>query len=291
MIRVQHLRYTYPHSAEPAVDDISFDVADGEIFGFLGPSGAGKSTTQKILIGLLQGYEGEIDLLGKSLSDWQEDMYERIGVGFELPNHYTKLTALENLQFFGSFYQAPKHSPQALLEMVGLGEHGTKKVSEFSKGMKMRLNFVRSFMHQPDLLFFDEPTSGLDPGNARVIKDIIKDLKAQGKTIFLTTHRMEDADELCDRVAFIADGKIETIDSPKSLKVAHGKRVVRVEYLTDHIQQAEFALDGIGHNEAFLQLLREANVQTIHSGEATLEDIFIEVTGKALTGQAEAVPA
>jgi fluoroquinolone transport system ATP-binding protein len=282
MISVNHLTYTYPKAAAPAVRDVSFDVAKGEIFGFLGPSGAGKSTAQKLLIRLLTGYQGDISVLGRALSQWDHAYYEQIGVGFELPNHYLKLTARENLAFFASFYPRPCQSPAHLMAQVGLSHALDQKVSEFSKGMKMRLNFVRSFMHDPQVLFFDEPTSGLDPSNARNIKDIILELKRQGKTIFLTTHSMADADELCDRVAFIVDGQLAAIDSPRQLKLQHGRRKVRVEYQHEGLQQAEFDLDGLGHNPDFWNVLRDQDVQTIHSEEATLEDIFITITGKSL---------
>ncbi|MCI4671391.1 MAG: ABC transporter ATP-binding protein [Bacteroidia bacterium] len=281
MISVKHLDFTYPGADVPAVKDVSFEVEEGEIFGFLGPSGAGKSTTQKVLIRLLKGFEGEVNVMERALPSWKEDYYEHIGVGFELPNHYTKLSAIENLQFFGSFYKKKVRKPQELLEMVGLGEDGHKKLSEFSKGMKMRLNFIRSFMHNPEILFFDEPTSGLDPGNARIIKDIILDLKNQGKTIFLTTHDMTVADQLCDRLAFMVDGKLALMDSPQSLKIKHGKRLVKVAY-GEAESELEFDLDSLGHNEEFLRILKEERLHTIHSEEATLENIFISVTGKSL---------
>jgi len=282
MIDVQNLLYTYPGQTAPTVKEISFQVQPGEIFGFLGPSGAGKSTTQKVLTRLLGDFEGQVSVLGKTLKGWGVKYYNHIGVGFELPNHYHKLSAEENLRFFGSFYDRPVQKPAELLAMVGLENHARKRVSDFSKGMKMRLNFLRAIMHDPELLFFDEPTAGLDPGNARLLKNIILDLKARGKTIFLTTHHMQDADQLCDRIAFLADGRIELIDSPKALKLRYGRRLVRVEYRNGQIASREFPLDGLGVNPEFLRLLREENIETIHTEEATLDDIFIEVTGKQL---------
>ena len=282
MISVSNLVYTYPKSAAPAVDNISFEVPQGEIFGFLGPSGAGKSTTQKILIRLLSGYRGDIRLMGKLLQEWDKSFYNHIGVGFELPNHFGKLTALENLRFFGAFYDRALREPMELLSQVGLEQDAHKRVSEFSKGMKMRLNFVRAIMHNPELLFFDEPTSGLDPVNARRIKDLILEQRTAGKTIFLTTHVMHDADELCNRIAFIVNGKIALIDSPKKLKLQYGRRQVRVEYLNGAVREEAFPLDGIGNNAGFLRILQEEDVQTIHTEEATLDDIFIKVTGTSL---------
>lgn len=281
MIRVNNLFYTYPKTLTSTVNNLNFSIEEGEIFGFLGPSGAGKSTTQKILIKLLQGFKGEVMILNKKLQHWTSDYYEYIGVGFELPNHYLKLTALENLQFFGSFYKKIK-DPMLLLEMVGLEGEAHKRVEDYSKGMKMRLNFIRSLLHDPLILFLDEPTSGLDPLNARKMKDIILNLSKQGKTIFLTTHNMHDADELCNRVAFIVDGEIKETGTPKELKLKAGERKVLVEYYNIGLEKKEFLLDGIGHNIEFLNILNEQELQSIYTKEATLEDIFIQSTGKKL---------
>ncbi len=285
MITVENLQYTYAGTAVPAVKNLNFSVEPGEIFGFLGPSGAGKSTTQKILIRLLTGYQGKATILGKDLDRWGSDLYERIGVSFELPNHFLKLTAVENLTYFGSLYSHPTRSPQELLEMVGLGNDGDLLVSQYSKGMKNRLTVARSLLHNPELLFLDEPTAGLDPVNARRIKDLIKAQQEAGKTIFLTTHDMTVAEALCDRVAFIVDGEIKLIDAPKQLKLQHGKATVRVEYVANgdgRIAEQEFALTDLGQN-GFVNLVRDYPVQTIHSQEATLEEIFIQVTGRRLS--------
>lgn len=282
MIDVNNLQFTYSGSNDRTVKGISFQIARGESFGFLGPSGAGKSTTQKILIKLLTGFQGNIRIMGRQIQDWNKDFYNHLGVGFELPNHFGKLTALENLHFFGAFYQRPLQDPMQLLKLVGLQEDANKLVRDYSKGMKMRLNFVRALRHNPDILFFDEPTSGLDPTNARILKDMILEQKAQGKTIFITTHNMQDAEELCDRVAFIVEGEIRLIDAPKALKLKHGQRRVKVEYLNGQTQTQVFPLDGLGNNLEFLRILQEENLETIHSEEASLEDIFIEVTGTKL---------
>ncbi len=282
MIYVKDLEYAYPKAKENTIRKISFDIEKGEIFGFLGPSGAGKSTTQKILTKLLRSYKGEVNLAGKNLHTWNAEFYNHIGVGFELPNHYSKLTAVENLNFFAAFYDKKVIPPMELLEMVGLEKDANKKAGEFSKGMKMRLNFVRAIMHKPEILFLDEPTAGLDPTNARQIKDIILDQKSHGKTIFLTTHNMHDADELCDRVSFITDGQLKVTDTPRNLKLLNGKRVVKVEYGKDKISSQEFSLDGLGSNTEFLKLIKEKNILAMHSKEAGLDDIFIKLTGKKL---------
>jgi len=286
MITVQNLTFTYPGNTDPTVKDINFNIEKGEIFGFLGPSGAGKSTVQKVIIRLLKKFEGEIKVKGKDLRTWGADYYRHIGVGFELPNHYAKLTALENLRFFASLYDGKTRVPIELLQLVGLETDANKRVGDYSKGMKMRLNFIRALLHNPDIIFFDEPTGGLDPVNAQHIKSIILDLKKQGKTIFITTHNMYDADELCDRVAFIVDGQIALIESPKQLKLIHGERTVVVEYaeyLTGKFLNQEFSMDTLADNKDFLAVLGKEDIQSIHSKEATLNDVFIKVTGKSLS--------
>jgi fluoroquinolone transport system ATP-binding protein len=283
LIEVSNLFFTYPKISQPTLRGMSFEIRAGEIFGFLGPSGAGKSTTQKILIGLLKEYRGTVSVFGRELSKWKSDYYERVGVSFELPNHFLKLTALENLEYFKSLYQQVGPSPEDLLEMVGLEADGRLLVSQYSKGMKTRLSVARSFLHEPELLFLDEPTAGLDPVNARRIKDLIRAKKVQGKTIFLTTHDMQIAEELCDRVGLVVDGEIKLIDTPRNLKLQYGIPQVRVEYrVNSHTEGEQFALEGLGENSAFLDLLRSQKVETIHTMEATLEDIFIRTTGRTL---------
>lgn len=284
VIEVDNLTFTYPGGTEPAVRGMDFAVGKGEIFGFLGPSGAGKSTTQKILIGLLTGHGGRVSVWGKDPAEWGQDYYQRVGVSFELPNHYQKLTALENLQFFAALYNKSTLDPMDLLGSVGLAEDANTRVGKFSKGMQMRLVFIRALLHDPDLLFLDEPTSGLDPVNARKIKDIVLREKARGKTIFLTTHDMATADELCDRVAFVVDGRIVALDSPRELKVARSLRQVRVEYRdrSEALLGKDFPLDGLADNPDFLYLLRTERVETMHSKEASLDDVFVETTGRSL---------
>lgn len=283
MIHVDQLQFTYPGKSEPTLRGLRFSIRPGEIFGFLGPSGAGKSTTQNILIGVLKGYEGSVTVFGKELRTLKKDYYENIGVAFEFPSFYQRLTALENLNLFRSLYSGRTESPEELLASVGLSEAANMRVSQFSKGMKMRLNFCRALLNNPDILFLDEPTSGLDPVNAKRMKDLILQKKAQGKTVFLTTHNLNIAEELCDRVAFMADGAIRLIDEPKALKIQGGSKKVTVEFRQHGtLQKEEFELSKLASNERFMTLLRNGTVETIHTSEASLEDIFIGVTGKEL---------
>ena len=283
MIEVKNLEFTYHGSKEKTIKNIDFSIEKGEILGFLGPSGAGKSTTQKIITGILKNYMGSVKVMGLEIKAISNDYYENIGVSFELPNLYNKFTALENLSFFKSLYSGDTEDPLKLLSLVGLEKDKNTRVSDFSKGMKMRLNFCRSLLSKPKVLFLDEPTSGLDPVNGRMIKDIILSEKERGTTIFLTTHNMNVAEEICDRVAFIVDGMIKIIDSPSKLKIERSKKAVIVEYRTNgEVDRKIFDMKGIGDNGDFINLLKSREVLTIHTQEATLEDIFIEVTGRRL---------
>ena len=282
LLTVEQLSFRYPRSSNDALHELSFSIAEGEIFGFLGPSGAGKSTTQKILYKLLQGYRGEVTFAGKTLGNWGRDFYEQIGVSFELPNHYLKLTAEENLRFFAAFYRKKSAEPLEFLRKVGLEEDARKPVAAFSKGMKMRLNFARCLLHDPEMYFLDEPTTGLDPINAGRIKELIRELQQRGKTIFLTTHNMFDADQLCDRVALIHQGALCALDSPARLKLAHGQKRVLLTLEDSKGSDHSFPLEGLGTNEEFLELIRRRPLRTIHSQEATLEEVFIKLTGSQL---------
>ncbi|MDY6996354.1 MAG: ABC transporter ATP-binding protein [Actinomycetota bacterium] len=284
VIDVRELTFTYPKTSHPAVRGMDFTVGRGEIFGFLGPSGAGKSTTQKLLIGLLRGHGGRALVWGRDPVAWGPDYYQRIGVSFELPNHYLKLTGAENLRFFASLYGGRTLDPRELLDEVGLTEAADVRVGRYSKGMQMRLTFARSLINDPELLFLDEPTSGLDPVNARRIKDMILELRARGRTVFLTTHDMATADELCDRVAFVVDGRMAALDAPAELKIARSRRLVRVEYRDPQggLRSAEFPLDGLADNREFHTVLRDHHVETVHSAEASLDEVFVDVTGRSL---------
>jgi fluoroquinolone transport system ATP-binding protein len=281
MIKVSNLCFAY--TAKPFIENMNFEVGDGEIFGFLGPSGAGKSTVQKILTGLIAAYRGSVTVDGMEVKHRDRGYYDRIGVDFEFPSLYEKLTARENLQFFASLYKK-QTDIDGHLKSVGLSGDAGKKVAAYSKGMKSRLNFIKALLHDPGYLFLDEPTSGLDPQNARQMKDIILSEKARGKTILLTTHNMYDATELCDRVAFIVDGSIRALDTPHHLIMQKGAAKLRYTY--DHNgqeQMREVPLHKAGSDETLLRLMRENLITSIHSSEPTLNDLFVELTGRELS--------
>jgi len=288
LISVEQLTYSYPKTTIPAVTDVSFNVRKGEIFGLLGPSGAGKSTIQKILTRQNRTKNTtNVSILGKPINQWGQDLYEHIGVGFELPNHYVRMTARENLEFFSSLYKRPTRDVDELLNMVGLQKGADVYVERFSKGMMMRLNFIRAILHDPEIIFLDEPTSGLDPVNAQRLKEIIKNLQQAGKTIVLTTHNMTDVEELCDQVGFMVAGQMKALSSVKALKAKYGQRLVHIEYKNseERFETASFPMDKLAQNEDFIQLLGQQDIHTIHSQEASLDRVFAEVTGARLDSE------
>ncbi len=180
VIRVRGLTFTYPKSTQPAVRGMDFSVAAARSSASSVPAARASPPRRKLLIGLLRGHGGEATVWGKDPLRWGPDYYQRIGVSFELPNHYQKLTGLENLRFFASLYDGDTLDPMDLLDAVGLADDADTRVGKYSKGMQMRLTFVRALINDPELLFLDEPTSGLDPVNARKVKNIILDLKDRG---------------------------------------------------------------------------------------------------------------
>lgn len=283
MISVKDLSHSYNKDGVLAVDNVSFEVANGETFGFLGPSGAGKSTTQGILTGLLKQQSGVVSVAGYDTNKVQNERFNKIGVSFEQSNVYGKLTAKENLDFYAQLFDVPTRDSLELLRLVGLDGKENVRAGEFSKGMKHRLTFARSMVNNPELWFLDEPTTGLDPTIAATIKDIIREQTAKGVTTFLTTHNMYIADELCDRVAFIIDGVIKLIDTPKNLKLQYGQKLIDIEYVKDgNVVKETLKTVDEQDRKRIGEIVNTYDIQTMHSKEATLEEIFIQVTGRGL---------
>ncbi len=219
-----------------AVDHIDFSVRQGEIFGFLGPNGAGKTTTQRMLTTLLTPTDGTILINGHDLSRDAYSAKRVIGLVPEESNVYTELTAWDNLMFTASLYRVPRNEragrAKELLETFSLWEKRDIKAENFSKGMRRRLSIAMAIIHKPSLLFLDEPTPGLDAQSIRAIWELIRRMSAEGTTIFLTTHQIEEANQLCERVAIISQGKIAAIDTPERLK-ANFRRTQSVEVAFD----------------------------------------------------------
>lgn len=282
MIEVKDLTFSYGKDKQ-ALKGLNFTVSDGEIFGFLGPNGSGKSTTQKILTGILQGHGGFVSVFGQEISSvHKQDFFSKIGVLFEFPYLYTNLSAVDNLKYFSSFYpKGQVRDAYELLEQLEFKKDFLKKpVSSYSKGMRQRVSMARALISNPKLLFLDEPTSGLDPSGAALFRKIIEDERKKGTTVFLTTHNMSDADLLCDRVAFISNGEIAALDTPKKLKEDNGSRQVSVAYIYNGNRE-EKTIEAAELNNGLN--FPHDEIISIHSHEPTLEDMFIQYTGRGLT--------
>ncbi|MFZ5915407.1 MAG: ABC transporter ATP-binding protein [Chloroflexota bacterium] len=220
-IDVQNL--TRDYNGLRAVDHITFDVAPGEVFGFLGPNGAGKTTTIKMLTGQLRPTSGAARVAGCDVVNERQALKPQIGVVFEYQNLYERLSARDNLVFAARLYGVGKARVDEVLAQVGLADRARDSVKKYSNGMRQRLLIGRALLHRPQVLFLDEPTRGLDAHMARDIRAIVAGLARQGVTVFLTTHYIEEADQLCRRVAFIDQGRIVALDAPEQLKAAHGQ--------------------------------------------------------------------
>jgi len=223
MKTIEVTNLTRNYDGVKAVDGISFSVDPGEIFGFLGPNGAGKTTTIRMLTGQLLPTSGTAKVAGYDIVTERQKLKPKIGVVFDSQNLYARMSARENLNFYARLYRISKTRVNEVLTQVGLSERATDKVMKYSNGMKQRLLIARALLHEPEVLFMDEPTRGLDAHIARDIRGIIANLAKTGMTVFLTTHYMEEADQLSQRVAFLDQGRIVALDTPAHLKAVHGK--------------------------------------------------------------------
>lgn len=282
MIEVKDLTFSYGKDKQ-ALHGLNFTVGDGEIFGFLGPNGSGKSTTQKILTGILKGHGGKASLFGQDISSVHtQEFFQKIGVLFEFPYLYANLSALDNLRYFASFYpkEQLRDAEELLDDLEFKRDFLRKPVSSYSKGMRQRVSMARALISNPKLLFLDEPTSGLDPAGAVLFRKIIEKERKKGTTVFLTTHNMLDADLLCDRVAFLSNGSIAALDTPRNLKEQNSNHTILIDYLyqgkrEEQTIEASELKNGIPF--AYDEII------SVHSQEPTLEDIFIQYTGRRLS--------
>jgi len=264
-----------------AVKGVSFCVEAGEVFGFLGHNGAGKTTTIRVLTGQLSPTGGWGRVGGFDVVRERRRVKSIIGVVFEDQNLYERMSGRENLAFFANLHRANGRRVDDLLEMVGLSERANDRITKYSNGMKQRLMVARALINRPQVLFLDEPTRGLDPASAHDIRRVVAELARQGTTVFLTTHYMEEADQLCGRVAFISDGVIIALDSPRELKLHYGRREARVLLgdRTEHTLQ----LTDAGSSARLAQWIAEGRVLSVHTQEATLEEVFRRLAGRELT--------
>jgi ABC-2 type transport system ATP-binding protein len=277
-IAVEHLA---KHFGEvQAVDDISFAVREGEIFGLLGHNGAGKTTTIRVLTGRARPTSGRALVCGHDVVHERDHVKPLINLVFEDQNLYERLSARENLRLFAELYGVPRARVDELLAAVRLGDAADRKVKTYSSGMKQRLLVARALINEPRVLFLDEPTRGLDPTSAREVRDMVREQAKAGTTVFLTTHYMEEADELCDRVAFLSAGHVVALDTPRELKLRYGERAALV--LLDTREEVRLRLDDPQDAARLECWMAGGKVLTVHSQEGTLEDVFVNLAGRSL---------
>jgi ABC-2 type transport system ATP-binding protein len=238
-----------------------------------------------MLTGQLHPQEGHAILLGHDVVKETAEVKAQIGVCFEQTNLYEQMSAIDNLTLFADLFSVDGFKGYNLLKRVGLTGREKDKVANYSKGMKQRLMVARSLVNSPRIIFLDEPTAGLDPVSSESIANVILEERDRGATVFLTTHDMWEADKLCDRVAFMNQGKIAALDTPRNLKQQYGKRslIAEVAGVSGGVEKKEISLDAADTADAVGELFRREKIVTLHSEEATLEDIFIKVTGRRLT--------
>jgi ABC-2 type transport system ATP-binding protein len=264
-----------------AVDGISFSVERGEIFGLLGHNGAGKTTTVRMLTGRTRPTGGDAKVAGFDIVTGLEQIKPIINLVFEDQNLYERLSGLDNLRVFADLYGAPRSRVEELLNLVDLDAAARKrKVKTYSTGMKQRLLIARALINNPSVLFLDEPTRGLDPASAHDLREIIRNLAREGATILLTTHYMEEADDLCQRVGFMSEGKLVALDEPRELKLRYGQRTAKI--LLKNREEYEIRLDDPEDARRLESWMNDGEVLTMHSQEGTLEDVFIALAGRKL---------
>lgn len=271
---------TKQFKSKEAIKRITFSVKQGEIFGFLGPSGAGKTTTIKILTSQLIPSSGEAKIFNRDVYSLKKDIFNQIGVLSDNSGIYERLSVEQNLILFADIHNIGRKSVDEILERVGLLEDKKREAKKLSRGMKQRLMLARTLIHKPKLLFLDEPTSALDPGTVNEIHKLLIELNKEGTTIFLTTHKMEEADKLCDRVAFLNDGKIVEIDTPENLKLKYAENAIEVK-LKPNKEKVIVKNDEEGARKISNWMLNN-QLLSIHSKEPNLEEIFLSLTGRGL---------
>lgn len=278
IIEVKQLMKTFSNKA--ALKSVSFEVKKGETFGFLGPSGSGKTTTIKILTSQLLHTAGDVKVFGSPISRKKNSaLMSRIGILTDNSGLYDRLSVYDNLLLYCKLYSVSENRVVQVLEQVNLTNEKHTLVKELSKGMKQRVTLARAIIHKPDLLFLDEPTSALDPVNTKHIHEGLRQLNKEGTTIFLTTHDMVEAEDLCDRVAFLHNGEIQALDTPQNLRLHYADPAITV--LLKDKRTVSVEKDETGAEQIY-QFIKKGELLSIHSNEPTLGDIFVKLTGRAL---------
>jgi len=263
-----------------ALNGVNFQINRGEIFGLLGPSGSGKTTMVKILTSQLVHTSGSVNVFGSDVRNLQNSQQmKRIGILTDNSGLYDRLTVYDNLELFCKLYDVDFKRIDEVLDEVNLLQDKKTTVKQLSKGMKQRVTLARAILHKPELLFLDEPTSALDPTNKQQIHNVLRKLNEAGTTIFLSTHDMQEAEDLCDRIAFLHNGTILELDTPQSLRIKHGDSTINIGLKNG--TSINVGQDEVG-TKAILNYMNNRELLTIHSNEPTLGDIFIKLTGRSL---------
>jgi ABC-2 type transport system ATP-binding protein len=267
-----------------AVNKLSLTVNEGELFGFLGPNGAGKTTTIKVLIGSQRPSSGNIRVAGFQIPSEFHQVKQQFGYVPDTENHIEEFTGRENLELFARLYDMPLSTVDESLARLELSEAADVVVSAYSKGMRRKLLIAREIMHRPKILYFDEPTANLDAHSTELVRELLRDLASQGSTIFLTTHNMEEVEQICDRVAILCRGELVDCDTPTNFVTRHAVRIVKAQFEREgNVIRESLDLDVDEQREQLAKIIRHEKCVRVHSQEFDFQDVFLKITGQAYT--------
>ena len=267
-----------------AVNKLSLTVNEGELFGFLGPNGAGKTTTIKVLIGSQRPSSGNIRVAGFQIPSEFHQVKQQFGYVPDTENHIEEFTGRENMELFARLYDMPLSTVDESLARLELSEAADVVVSAYSKGMRRKLLIAREIMHRPKILYFDEPTANLDAHSTELVRELLRDLASQGSTIFLTTHNMEEVEQICDRVAILCRGELVDCDTPTNFVTRHAVRIVKAQFEREgNVIRESLDLDVDEQREQLAKIIRHEKCVRVHSQEFDFQDVFLKITGQAYT--------
>ena len=279
MISIQDLVIRY--GSFTAVDHLDLKIDEGELFGFLGPNGAGKTTTIKVLIGLLYPTSGTVEVAGYRLPHQLHLVKPLFGYVPDTENHVDEFTGRENLELFARLYEVPMDRVQDSLNRLELDQAADLPVQSYSKGMRRKLLIAREILHRPRILYLDEPTANLDAHSTELVRNLLRELASEGTTAFLTTHNMEEVEQICDRVAILCRGKLVECDSPTNFVTRHAERKVAIQFERDGTTQRELLdLDEDTERSRIATLIETERCVRLHSQEFNFEDVFLKLTGQ-----------
>jgi ABC-2 type transport system ATP-binding protein len=279
-IEIDNLVVRFGHFT--AVNELSLTVNEGELFGFLGPNGAGKTTTIRVLIGSQRPSSGNIRVAGFQIPGEFESVKQQFGYVPDTENHIEEFTGRENLELFARLYDMPLSTVDESLALLELSEAADVIVSAYSKGMRRKLLIAREIMHRPKILYFDEPTANLDAHSTQVVRDLLQELVSDGATVFLTTHNMEEVEQICDRVAILCRGELVECDTPTNFVTRHALRIVKAQFEQDgKVIRESLDLDHDDQRDRLAEIIRNENCVRVHSQEFDFQDVFLKITGQA----------